>query len=193
MTSMRDLIDGYKDLIVGAMYEIYVPDPPYSSIEQRHITQTFKDHNIRYVKILEHTPVNANPSQGIFNADPFVYKVATYDDKLKEVPIRRYNYETRTELPPNEVITPKSKIRIVKQVGLSPSQKTAIGESELQKQRSAQTKQIIESVGLPSRLDSGPLGSILEYAGIKPEVRPRIKGGKSRRSKKSKRKTRKHK
>ena len=184
MTSYQDLVKGYENLIVGAMYEIYVPDPPYNTLPKQHITQVFKDYKIRYVKILEHTPVVPNTAQGIFNRDPYVYRVSTYNDKLKEVPIKRYDYDNKRYLPPKEIITPISGIRIVKRVGLSPAEKTAIGEAELQKQRSARTKQIVESIGLPSRSDSGPLNSIMEYAGIKPEVRPRL-GGKTRKSKKS--------
>jgi len=185
MATMKDLVDSYKNLLIGGTYEISVPNPPYDTIEQRHITQVFKDFNIHYVKILEHRPAVSLSGRIV---DQYVYKVATYDDKLKEVPIRRRDYENNLK-PPNEFITPKSRIRIIRQVRLAPSQKIVLGEAELQKQRSAQTKQILESSGLSGRSDAGPLTNILEYAGIKPEVRPRIKGGKT---KKSRRKTRKH-
>lgn len=67
-----------------------------------------------------------------------------------------------------------------------------IGEAELNKQKGERTRQLSEQIGLSGRTDSGPLGTILGYAGL-PEVKPRIKGGKTRKGKKSKRKTHKRK
>lgn len=162
----------------GVIYEIQFLDIPTSPARGPY--QTLQARGIRYVRILN-------------KVGNSTYEIMPLDLDYNDKPIigrffgQQYPTGTRT------IDMSRPRVTIIKKIGLSPSQKIALGEAELQKQRAESTRSaLFQKTQIPATKATGPLGNILDFAGIKS---PKSKfGGKTRKGKKSKkiRKTHKH-